>query len=156
ATTQKAAFSPPGYLLFMRESTLMAQPFDPRRLELSGDPFRVAEDVGTNSANGATGFTVSNNGELVYQMGGGAENSLKGVDRNGKDAGTAGTRAVHENPAISPDRQRIAVSEIEGSSGDICILDLLRGTHTRFTFDPATDNAPLWSPDGNRITFQSN
>jgi eukaryotic-like serine/threonine-protein kinase len=156
ATNKKAEFSPPGYLLFMRESTLMAQQFDPRRLELSGDPFRLAEDVGANPANGATAFTISNNGELVYRVGGGAESYLRWVDRNGKDVGASGARAVYQNPALSPDLQRIAVSEIDGISGDIWILDLLRGTHTRFTIDPATDNAPLWSPDGNRIAFQSN
>jgi eukaryotic-like serine/threonine-protein kinase len=156
ATTQKAAFSPPGYLLFMRDSTLMAQQFDSRRLELNGDPFRVAEELGTNPGNGATGFTVSNNGELIYKTGGNTTNYLRWLDRTGKDVGMVGARASYENPALSPDLQRIAVSELEGTTGDIWILDLMRGTHTRFTFDAANDNGPLWSPDGNRIVFQSN
>src|SRR4030095_3128108 len=107
ATVQKGAFSPPGYLLFMREATLMAQQFDPTRLELSGDPFRVAEDVGINAQNGATAFTVSDNGELVYRTGSFAETYLKWFDRNGKDLGVAGGRAAYDSPVLSPNLQQI-------------------------------------------------
>lgn len=156
-TIQKAIFAPPGYLLFMRESTLMAQRFDPNRLELSGDPFRVAEGVGTNPGNSAAGFTVSNNGVLAFSAGsGGRASYLKWVNRSGGDAGTAGMPSAYESPVVSPDLQRVAVSIAEGTNRDIWILDLTRGTKTRFTFDPGIDNAPLWSPDGSRLVFQSN
>jgi Tol biopolymer transport system component len=156
-TAFKAIFAPPEHLLFLRETTLMAQPFDPERLELSGEPFPVAEGVGSFTANSAAGFTVSKNGIIAYRTGASAGTTfLTWVDRSGRDIGTVGVPAGYQNHVLSPELQRIAVGRVEGSTGDLWIIDLIRGPMTRFTFDPGLDTAPLWSPDGKQIVFSSN
>jgi Tol biopolymer transport system component len=153
----KAQFAS-GHLLFMRENTLMAQRFDPERLELQGDPFRVAEQVGFNPGNSGAGFSASDNGVLALRtnaQGVSANGFIRWFDRTGKGLASEEMQG-YVNPVISPDLSHLAVAKPEGTVADIWILDLMRKTSTRFTFDPNNDNAPLWSPDGQRIVFQSN
>ena len=94
----------PGFLLFHRDGTLFAQPFDDNRLILSGEPVRIAEDIPFNPTNGRAAFAVSTTGMLIYRTGGGgSERRLTWVDRDGKSLGTAGGPAVdYQNPELSP------------------------------------------------------
>lgn len=157
-STLKAAFAPPDRLLFMRDNnTLMTQRFDTTRLELAGEPSpAVTEDIGINLGNGAAGFTVSANGILAYRSGGVNERVMTWYDPTGKQLATVGTPSPYQNPAISPDAQRVAVYRQDGGAGDIWVFDLMRGTSSRFTFDAGIDTAPVWSPDGTQIIFSSN
>jgi Tol biopolymer transport system component len=161
----KAMFAPPGYLLFARrgtesvvaEGTLMAQRFDPARLELEGDPFPVADKVGINEANSAAGFAVSENGILAHRSGGALSTAaltrLTWFDRNGRSLSMVGEPGRYRNPRLSPDGTRVVVETRDGSpNGDISLLDS-RGVATRFTFDPGVDVSAVWSPDGNRIAW---
>jgi Tol biopolymer transport system component len=151
-----AQFAPPDLLLFLRESALMAQRLDLTRWELSGDPFVVAEQVGSNPTIGLAGFTVSENGVLVYRTGvSSTGRNLVWMDRAGKSPGMLGSPAIYENPRLSPDGKRLAVFRGDGGY-DIWITDVERGNSTRLTFDPAVDNVPVWSPDGTKIAFVSN
>ncbi len=109
-TGVKATFAAPDRLLYMRANTLMAQGFDPKRLELGGDPYPVAEDVGTNSGNSLAGFSVSDNGTLAYRTGVATTNNyLKWFDRSGKDSAVVEASGPYRNPALSPDLQHVAV-----------------------------------------------
>jgi Tol biopolymer transport system component len=158
ASVAKAGFAPPDYLLFMRETTLMAQRLDLKRLEVQGDAFPVAEGVGVNGGNSLAGFTASANGVVAWRSGlsGRAESQLAWVDRSGKRAGMVGATSAYDNPALSADLQRIAVNEQgESNRSDIWIIDVSRGTSTRFTVEPGNNNDPVWSPDGGRIVFAS-
>lgn len=158
-STLKAAFAPPDHLVFIRDnSTLMAQRFDVGRLEFIGDPFPVIpDDVGINPSNSAAGFAVSANGILSYRGGGAVGRRVMTLyDSAGRESATLGEPAGYHSPAISPDGQRVAAFRADGSTGDIWIFDLVRGTSSRFTFDAATDTAPIWSPDGTQIIFSSN
>ncbi|HXP87395.1 MAG TPA: protein kinase [Bryobacteraceae bacterium] len=144
-----------GHLIFLRDTTLMAQPFDPGKMELSGDPVPIAEGVDSFPGAFYGLFSVSHTGALVYRRGGGVKTSLNWVDANGNPAGTLGEPGEYANPAISPDGTRIAVAKGPVQSRDIWIVDVARGTSTRFTFDPARDDFPVWSPDGKNIVFAS-
>lgn len=155
-TDFNAKYAPPGYLLFVRESALMAQPFDAGKLELTGEAFPVAEQIGLNTASRVAHFTVSESGVLAYESGGESANSqLAWYDRAGKQISTIGPPGNYYSLWLSPDEKKVAVERIEKGSGDIWLIDIARNTAARFTFDPAWDLAPIWSPDGSRIVFAS-
>ena len=145
-----------GHLIFLRGATLMAQPFDPDKMTLSGEPIAIADGIDsfTNSLHGL--FSVSDTGTLVYRAGTGSQTVLTWLDQQGNPAGTLGDPGDYANPAISPDGTRVAVAMGPVASRDIWILDVARGTSTRLTFDPARDDYPGWSPDGKNIAFSSN
>jgi Tol biopolymer transport system component len=142
----------------MRESTLFAQPFDNRRLELEGQAMPVAEEVGDTGGGFGTGaFSVSANDVLVFQRGAASDRQLTWYDRAGKVLETAGPPGDYENLELSPDGTRVAFSKGGYSASNIWLLDLSRGgTPTRFTFGSASDVGTVWSPDGSRIIFSSN
>ena len=146
-----------GYLLFMRDQTLMAQPFDPRLLELSGEPAPIADGVGINGGTGRALFTASQTGALVYQSGditGGWD--LLWVARDGKRIGSVAKPDRYSTLALSPDGTRLAVTIFSPQgTGDIWIFDLKRGTSTRLTFGPALQQVPLWTRDGKTIFYAS-
>jgi serine/threonine protein kinase len=157
STRARAAYTPPGYLLFLRERTLMAQPFNADKLLLTGEPFPLAEQVGFNSVLGLANFSVSDNGVLTH-MGGSIAGGRPGLyDRGGKLLNAVGPAGEYFNIFFSPDEKRVAAAISDPLSGarDIWLLDIARGTPTRFTFDPAEDFLPIWSPDGSRIVFAS-
>jgi Tol biopolymer transport system component len=133
----------------------MAQAFDAGKLQLSGEPFPVVEQVGFNSANGRGFFTVSENGVLAYRDFVFADTQLAWVDRTGKQIARIGTAAQITGLALSPDEKRVVVPRFDSQTGtsDLWLIDQAR--ETRFTFDPASDTYPVWSPDGNRIAFGS-
>jgi serine/threonine protein kinase/Tol biopolymer transport system component len=146
-----------GYLLYLRESTLMAQPFDCKRLVTSGDAVPVAEQVQHNPGILLGVFSVSENGLLAYQAG--AEGSrLVWFDRSGKQVSTLGDPGIINRLHLSPNRKSVAISSLDPATrnSDIWLYDVTRGLRTRFTFDPAAENEAIWSPDGRSIAFNSN
>jgi Tol biopolymer transport system component len=154
-----AVFAPnDGYLLFARQATLLAQPFDPRTRALTGDPVPIAERVESGVIAGIVSFSVSDTGILAYGVGTGTAPTLEmaWVDRQGKLLEVVGPPRNYQGVALSPDGKRIAAHVHDGDGGDIWVTELSRGTTSRFTFEPAQDNsAPVWSPDGNAIVFAS-
>jgi Tol biopolymer transport system component/tRNA A-37 threonylcarbamoyl transferase component Bud32 len=149
-------YSPPGFLLFARGTTLMAQSFNPSSFRLSGDPIPVASDmhiVGISTGpTGAAQFTVSANGTLVYQTGGEQPEQLAWFDRSGKSLGLVGPPGAVNSPDLSPDGRRAVIDGV----ADLWLFDTDRGSSTRFTFAAVGDNSGVWSPDGSRIVFSAN
>jgi Tol biopolymer transport system component len=147
-----------GHLLYMRDTTLMAQPFDPVRLQLSAEPVPLADAVQRFTAPSAGLFSASANGVLAYETGQTAEGSqLILFDRSGKPLGKVGGPGEYDDVSLSPDGKRAAVSLRDPSqrTSNIWAIDLTSGLRTQLTFDPADDLAPTWSRDGTRIAFSS-
>jgi len=151
-----AIYAPPGHLLFMREGMLLAQPFDPNRLELTGDASAAAPKVAYDLlGDGRGAFSASETGVLSYWTG--SNKHLIWLDRSGKRLGSLDTPSAYREPRLSPDGRTVAITGVDPQSGevDIWFVDLMRGTPTRFTVDPSDETTPLWSPDGSRVVFTS-
>ncbi len=147
-----------GHILFSRERTLLAQPFDARRLRLSGEAFAVGEQVQYFANFGFGVFTASDNGILAYQASGaGSITQVVWLDRSGKQLDVLGPPADYLRPRLSRDGRRVAIDVGDPQTGrfDIWIYDLARRVSTRFTFE-ADSVFPIWWPDDSRIVFQSN
>jgi eukaryotic-like serine/threonine-protein kinase len=147
-------YAPPGYLLFNRQGTLMAQPFNPERLQLTGEAVPIVEGVEFNPANGRTAFAASNNGVLAYRHGVEANLlTLVWVSRNGAEQRLGAPPHNYVMPRVSPDGRRVAAG-IEGADSQIWLYDLARDTLTRLTFEGTGNIDPIWTPDGKRIVFK--
>jgi Tol biopolymer transport system component len=140
------------YLLFLRSGTLMAQAFDSKRMEMAGEVVPIGEPTGAL----ITGFSASSTGVLVYRTGRAPLAQLSWFDRRGTPLGTVGdANTTPVAPAISHDGKRMAYDRMDPQSGnvDIYLYDFARNVPTRFTFDPAIDGGPVWSPDDSQIAF---
>jgi serine/threonine protein kinase len=156
---QSQAVYASGYLLFLRESALMARPFDAGRLEFTGDAFPIVDHVNFLPAASRGIFDASRNGVLVYLAGAATPGGqIEWVDRTGKTIETIGDRATYTSPSISPDGSKIAieVTEPRNATWDVWVFDVARGVRTRFTFGPSSLNGkPVWAPDGSQLLYRS-
>ncbi|HEX8027458.1 MAG TPA: protein kinase [Vicinamibacterales bacterium] len=153
--TSVPAFLANDHVFFLRAATLMAQPFDARRLELQDAAVPLVEDVGITWY--LTGrFSVSD-GVLVYRTATTPSTlQLTWVDRQGKTLGTFGSPGTDNSVALSPDGKRaVAKDSPYGVAGDLWMLDLAGGQRTRFTFNRDVYSPAVWSPDGARIAFSA-
>jgi len=136
-----------GYLLFVRDKVLFAQPFDPGKLELSGEAVPITQ--------GTREFSVSGR-MLASWQGTGDAYELTWFDRTGKPLGTIGEASAWDHPRISRDGKRAAVDRVQDSgSSDIWVFDLSRGTMSRLTAGEGQEWIPVWSPDSTKIAFQA-
>ena len=148
-----------GHLLFVRESTLMAVPFDLRTSQILGDVVPVTEGVRTSGANtGYAAFSASENGVLVYSTGDLGDLAVQAVwyDRAGKSLGPMESGNILM-PAISPDEKAVAFVRRMLGSPDIWVRDLVRATDTRITSGGGPNGvasvSPAWSPKAEHIVF---
>ena len=145
-----------GQVLFLRQGTLMAQPFDVHRLEPSGEAVPVAEQVGSYLDYGF--FSASDNGVLVYTSGARQTYQLTWLDRQGKLLGAVAEPGVYTSMALSPDGRVVAVSRTNPENTpnwDVWLLDIGRETSTRLTYEQVRATFPVWSADGSGIIFAS-
>jgi eukaryotic-like serine/threonine-protein kinase len=147
------------HLLYARESTLLAQPFDPDRGRFVGEAFPIAENVFVDPLFSRAAFSASENGVLAYQTG----EAILGArfswyDRTGKELGPAMSEPIMARGfRLSPDDSRLAANifDLAGGNMDIWVIDLKRGARSRLTFEPTIETSPVWSSDGARIAYSS-
>jgi Tol biopolymer transport system component len=146
-----------GHLLFLDGKTLMAQPFDPARLELIGPAASLLREV-AGSSTGHGSFSVSATGVVAYTKGQFNRSEVRWVDRSGTPGPVVLGEADYADFSLSPDQTRLAYSLVDEQTQapDVWILDMVRGTPARITSERLVDTSPIWSPDGNEILFRSN
>ncbi len=144
-----------GHLLFSRQGTVVAQPFDPDRLRTMGDPVPIAQQVQDDPNALGAAFTASQTGVFVYHTGSAtATQKLVWVDRGGAEQATAAPPNSYYGPRISPDGHRVAISIGQVPATQVWFYDLDRGTLSRLTFDGAANIGALWTPDGSRLVYK--
>lgn len=145
------AYTAEGYILYQSETSehpsLWALPVS--RSMQPGTPFTVAERADSPS--------IASDGTLLYQTSNAAGwDQLVWVDRNGKTLGKIGQPQERiDDPVLSPDEKRVAVTGTEAGNTDIWIHELASNGRTQVTSDPAYDFFPVWSPSGKQIAFSS-
>ena len=155
-------YSPTGHILFTREGMLWAVPFDADRLDLTGVPRPVPENVAVGTTIGVAHVALANDGTLLYlptgsvraAMAGPGEAHLVWVDREGRSDRLPAEPRAYTYPRISPDASLVAL-DIRDQDGELWIWDMARETLTPLTFDPANDFYPVWTPDGRHVAFGS-
>jgi eukaryotic-like serine/threonine-protein kinase len=148
-----------GYVLYVRDRTLMAQGFDEKQLEIRGQPLPIAGQVQYDELVWRGVFSCSPTGVLAYQgENTGANSRMVMFDRAGKEVRTIGTPGDLIAHKISPDGQRLAVGVLDPNVGNykMWLYDVFREKETRLTFGPNRVSSPLWAPDGNALVYGAN
>jgi Tol biopolymer transport system component len=150
----QAGYAEPGYLLFLRNGSLIAQPFDPASRELTGTPVGLPEPVSFVPGIDRGGFSMSSGSVLAYR--GRVDSSeLLWRDRAGRAIGSLGT-GTYVNPALSPDGTRVAITRGDAAAGtsDIWVIDSNRAAR-QLTSQAGIEDFAVWSPDAKRIVYAS-
>ena len=145
-----------GHLLYVRDRSLVAQPFDPEHLVFTGPFVTIAEQVlDSDRVYSTSGFSVSENGVIVFQSTADSPAHLVWFDSSGKELGALND-SVWRDPNFSPDGKYLAVSSDDARNGKyaIRVYDLARGASLRLT-EPGNVSRPIWMPDGMEITYDS-
>jgi Tol biopolymer transport system component/DNA-binding winged helix-turn-helix (wHTH) protein len=156
-----AKYSPTGHIVFMRGDTIWAVPFDEASGKVSGEESPLFDGLEHNSGPGEVVYDFSDNGLLVYQIGGDAVLDNHGarypvwVDRDGNEEPVNVPPATYWAPRISPDGKRAVVVINDDNNNDVWVIDLERETSSRLTFGDAFNGPAFWSPDGDRIIYSS-
>ena len=144
-----------GHLLFVEDNVLTAQPFDPERLEVTGDSARLGDAILVGGAPASSGaFAVSPSGVIAYQSGNNSRATFVWLDQKGKQQGAQSETRGFGYPQLSPDGRYLVVSIREDDRNrDLWVYDTVRGSRERVTDDASDDFSPIWSPDSRQIVY---
>ena len=153
-----ARYVPSGHIVYVNKGTIFAVPFDADRLEVTGNPAPVVQNVTTSDSEGAAQFTFAASGLLAYVRGGPLVPTypIVWVDRQGRASRLLDEQGAYANPRLSPDGKRLSLTALRDGNWDIWVYDLEREVSTRLTFDDGDDTEQVWSPDGRELIFSSN
>ena len=144
-----------GHLLSASKGVLMAQPFDVARGEFTGRPFPLNAQLAVRIHLGLSlaDFSANTAGMLVYPPQTNSLAELRWRDRRGKLLGSVGAPGEYYTPRISPDGRSVAFARRDGNNSDIWVAHPAGNSLVRLTFDPGIDEYPVWSADGESVTF---
>lgn len=145
-----------GYLLFVRDGTLFAQPFDLERAEVDGQPTPIVDGVKFFRPTGWAKFDVRGS-TLTYETPPPADAPVW-VDRTGAEIGVLGAPGIYdedEDPVISPDGRRVVTYTVDRrqGTGDLWLYDVALESTTRLTNDEHSEGSVRWCPDGKSIVY---
>jgi serine/threonine protein kinase/Tol biopolymer transport system component len=146
-----------GHMLFLRQSSLMAQPFDAKRFELTGEAAPVAEQVLEDSSIAHAWFSPSEDGVLLYAQGAAKNRQLVWFDRSGKQIEAVPGDDAYAGISLSRDGKKLAYY-LDGTGFDVWAFDIARGVKTPLTFGASSGQGnlyPVWSPDGKYVVYTS-
>jgi len=145
-----------GRLVFVRGSSVFSAPFDLARLEVTGPAVALIEQVALDADHGIAHFDISAEGTLAFLDGPVIRlptTAVLQLDRRGKEVPLPLPSAYYNNPRLSPDGKRLALTQHLGIRGSIVVYDRERRILSTLTPDPGRFFGPVWSPDGKRIAF---
>ena len=155
---ETAAVYTSGHLLFVRDQTVLAQPFDADRLTLVGTAYQVArEALGSIHEAGPDAVSAAQNGTLAFRVGNTRPHTrYTWIDRSGRRLGEVGPLDAGSSPSASPDLSQLVVLQNTDGNNDVWVMDTRRGLRTKLTTNPAEDVFPMWSAHGGDVIFSSN
>jgi len=150
-----ARYVPTSHIVYIHEGTMFAVPFDLRRLEVTGQPTPILQGVITAPDNGGAQFSISQTGTLMYVPGRSARQNLSiyWMDRQGNFTPLRDAPGDYASPAFSPDGKRLALDIFDGKRDDIWVYEWEGDTLTRLTFGGDGNLSPIWTPDGQKISY---
>jgi serine/threonine protein kinase len=145
-------YLPGGYLAYFSQGTCFVAPFDAQALKITGAAIPVLQGIDLDVSNGGVQFAVSNNGMAIYLSGSASRQNLNIAlfDRQGVSSVLVKSSPDATSPRLSPDGKKIA---FERAVGGIWVYDLVRGTTSPITLKTGAANFPIWSPDGQYLTY---
>jgi len=151
-----ARFVPPASLLFTQAGAIQVVDFDPKSLQVSGDPRLLVDGVKQQWDNGYSPWSVSTNGTLVYQDGSlwSTKRSIVSVDHDGNVTPLDVEPAAYVHAAITPDGRRLAATRFDNGRANVVVFDLERGVNTPMPMD-GVNAYPVWNPSGEELVFDT-
>src|SRR6202047_2493322 len=146
-------YLPGGYLAYVSQSTVFVVPFDAQALKITGTAIPVVQGVDSDITNGGAQLSISKSGTAVYLSAGGISHNLNValLDRKGAASVLLNNQPDAASPRFSPDGKRLAFQK--GGNGAIWIHDLARGITSPLTMASSGAMFPIWTPDGERLTY---
>ncbi|HZE89258.1 MAG TPA: hypothetical protein VE404_06905, partial [Verrucomicrobiae bacterium] len=146
----------PGYLLFVRDRSLLAQPVDARTLRPSGEPSILGEGIVAAAENHMFSFSISETGLLVFRSAD-IDSQLAWLDRGGRTIEVLEEAGRYQDLTVSPSGRFVSFGRVaaDGRVADYWSRDLARGVTSRLTFHSGADFTPIWSPDESELIFAS-
>jgi len=148
---------PSGHLVYIRENTLFAMPFDVKTMQATGSPAPIVQGVTSDSSNGGAQISFSQNGTLAYVSGvvGVPEYPVLQMTRQGVVSPLWSEPGTYANPKLSPDGKKLSLTVLRDGNWDVWVYDLEREVATRLTFNDGYEGDQVWSPDGQYLEFTS-